>query len=147
MSLEGIRIVSEDETRDGNAAEPQLPVDVTIPQKVRVLKTEGKGVEIDWRDGHKIAWSFAWLRNACPFAMCQVERDRTGREQGADAGKPKTEVQKALAIYEAPIRSAEVTPVGKYALKVKWSDGHQTGFYSWNYLRRICQCAICEGST
>jgi DUF971 family protein len=145
MSHEGIRIVSEDEARHGNAAEPQLAVDATIPQKVRVFKTEGKGVEIDWKDGHKSAWSFAWLRNACPCATCHEERDRTARELGA--GKPKTEVQKALAIYEAPIRPAEVTPVGKYALKFKWSDGHQTGIYSWSYLRRVCQCAICKGRT
>ncbi len=38
----------------------------------------------------------------------------------------------------------EVTPVGKYALKFKWNDGHEAGLYSWDYLRRVCQCAVCK---
>jgi DUF971 family protein len=39
----------------------------------------------------------------------------------------------------------EVTLVGKYALKFKWSDGHESGIYSWEYLRRMCQCELCNG--
>jgi DUF971 family protein len=35
--------------------------------------------------------------------------------------------------------------VGNYALHFEWSDGHTTGIYSFDYLRRICPCATCAG--
>ncbi|MEO6801955.1 MAG: DUF971 domain-containing protein [Granulicella sp.] len=141
MSHEGIRITSASNAEHGENEEVKLPADASTPQKVRVNKTAGTGVEIDWKDGHKSTWSFGWLRNACPCATCAEERSQTGRALGA--GKPKTEMQQALAMYEAPIRPTEAIPAGKYAIKFKWSDGHQTGIYSWDYLRRVCQCPQC----
>jgi DUF971 family protein len=109
------------------------------PKKVRVKKTEGTGVEIDWKDGHQSVWNFAWLRNACPCATCHEDREKTGRPLGV----PKPKEQTLLKMYEPPVRPLEVTPVGKYALKFKWSDGHESGIYSWEYLRRVCQCEMC----
>ena len=35
-------------------------------------------------------------------------------------------------------RPVDVTPVGKYALRFKWNDGHEAGLYSWDYLRNVC---------
>jgi DUF971 family protein len=35
-------------------------------------------------------------------------------------------------------------PVGNYAIRINWSDGHNTGIYSWEHLRRICQCEECK---
>jgi DUF971 family protein len=140
MSHEGIRIVSEAEARRSDHFEEKLPMEAVTPQKVRVLKTEGTGVEITWRDGHESAWTFAWLRNACPCATCHDEREKSGRLPGV--GKPKQ--ISILPLYEAPVRPVEVTPVGKYALRFKWSDGHESGIYSWDYLRKVCQCAQCN---
>jgi DUF971 family protein len=139
MSHEGIRIVNADDARREAQGEKALHADAVTPKKVRVMKTEGTGVEIDWKDGHRSAWNFAWLRNACPCATCHEERDKNGRKPGV--AKPKA--QALLTMYEAPARPVEVTPVGKYALKFKWNDGHETGIYSWDYLRRVCQCAEC----
>jgi DUF971 family protein len=139
MSHEGIRIVSSEEVRREEMQQTQLPPDAVTPKKVRVMKTEGTGVEIDWKDGHHSKWNFAWLRNACPCATCHEDREKTGREPGV--AKPKE--QSLLVMYEAPVRPLEVTPVGKYALKFKWSDGHESGIYSWDYLRRVCRCDDC----
>jgi DUF971 family protein len=141
MSHEGIRIVSAEEARRGEAHEERLPGDAATPKKVRVMKSEGTGVEIDWKDGHASKWGFVWLRNACPCATCHDEREKSGREPGV--AKPKE--QTLLQMYEAPVKLLEVTPVGKYALKFKWSDGHESGIYSWEYLRRVCQCVMCKG--
>ncbi len=141
MSHEGIRFVSAEEAAQAAVQESsRLPTDAVTPLKVRVRKSEGTGVEIDWRDGHKSAWDFRWLRDACPCATCNAERDTTGREPG----EPKPKSQDPFALYQAPPRPDEVTPVGKYALSFKWNDGHQSGIYSWTYLRRVCQCAICN---
>jgi DUF971 family protein len=141
MSHEGIRFVSHEEAAQAAAQENnRLPPDAVTPLKVRVKKTEGSGVEIDWRDGHTSAWDFRWLRDACPCATCNTERETTGRA----TGEPKAKPQDPFALYQAPPRPDEVTPVGKYALKFKWNDGHEAGIYSWDYLRRVCQCAQCK---
>jgi len=143
MSHEGIRIVSAEQAQRESAEEERMPVDAITPKKVRVMKTEGTGVEIDWKDGHHSAWKFAWLRNACPCATCHEERDKTERPVGVAKPKPQT----LLVMYEAPVRPLEVIPVGKYALKFKWTDGHESGIYSWEYLRRVCQCHACARRT
>ena len=136
MSHEGIRIVRGEEA----AREPQpLAAGAVTPVKVRVKKTEGTGVEIDWKDGHHSSWNFPWLRNACPCATCHEAREKEDRIPGEPRPKPAT----LLALYEAPARPVEVTPVGNYALRFKWNDGHESGIYSWEYLRRVCRCDEC----
>jgi DUF971 family protein len=143
MSHEGIRIVSAEQAQRDAREDVKLPQTATTPAKVRVKKTEGTGVEIDWQDGHKSSWNFVWLRNACPCATCHEEREKTGRP----AGEPKPKAQTLLMMYEAPARPVEVSQVGKYARKFKWTDGHESGIYSWEYLRRVCQCDVCKAKT
>jgi len=141
MSHEGIRIVNAEEAqRDAAHENDRLPADAVTPLKVRVKKSEGTGMEIDWRDGHTSSWTFRWLRDGCPCATCNDEREKSGRAPG----DPKPKPQSLLMMYEEPPRPAEVTPVGKYALKFKWNDGHEAGIYSWEYLRRVCQCPTCK---
>ncbi len=135
MSHDGIRIVHGEAPPE----ETPVPLAARTPAKVRVKKTEGSGVEIDWSDGHQSQWSFAWLRNACPCATCHEEREKTGRAPGESKPRPAA----LFAMYEAPARPLEVTPVGKYALRFRWNDGHESGIYSWEFLRRVCQCAQC----
>ena len=142
MSHEGIRFQSREEKEHEDFRNRPLPRIATTPEKVRVLLTEGKGVEIDWADGHKSAWSFAWLRNACPCATCHEERESSGRRPGV----PRPETQMPLRMYKDPAQPVEVIPVGKYALKFRWNDGHETGIYSWEYLRRVCECEDCRAN-
>lgn len=139
MSHEGIRIASKDEqARDDQASEP-LPRIATTPEKVRVLMTEAKGLEIDWADGHKSAWGFAWLRDACPCANCVDERAQQGRK----TGQPKPRPVAVLPMYTPPPKPASAHAVGRYAIQFNWADGHSAGIYSWEYLRRLCQCQGC----
>src|ERR1700761_5000028 len=140
MSHEGIRIVSPGEAERENAPVAPLSRAAMTPEKVRVLLTDGKGLEIDWQDGHKSAWTFAWLRDACPCATCVDERKSEGRRIGQSKSKP-TEL---LPMYKAPAKPASAHGVGRYALQFNWQDGHSAGIYSWEYLRRNCQCAECR---
>ena len=142
MSHEGIRIVSQKQAHRESASDSPLPLPAVTPAKVRVMISEGAGVAIDWKDGHYSAWNFAWLRHACPCATCNEERLRVGREPGI----PKPRPGGPLVLYEAPPRPLEATPVGKYALRFKWNDGHESGIYSWDYLRRMCLCDRCLGT-
>jgi DUF971 family protein len=142
MSHEGISIISEEQARRLRASEAPLPPEAVTPAKVRVMKTEGTGVAIDWKDGHRSEWNFAWLRWACPCATCNEDRGNTGRKNGEAPPKKGG----PLVLYEAPPRPVEVTPVGKYALRFKWNDGHEAGIYSWEYLRNVCLCDACRSA-
>jgi DUF971 family protein len=133
MSHEGIRIVSAEQAEREAAPEQKLPLEAVTPKKVKVHKTEGTGVEIEWKDGHLSQWTFAWLREACPCATCHEARDADGRKPGV----PKAQPASLLPLYKPAVRPLEATAVGKYALRFKWNDGHESGIYSWEYLRRL----------
>ena len=139
MSHEGIRIVSVEEAQAASQEDVRLPPDAVTPLKVRVKKSEGTGVEIDWRDGHKSSWTFRWLRDACPCATCNEERGNQGRKPG----QPKRKPAAVLPMYTPPPKPASAHAVGRYALQFNWQDGHTAGIYSWEYLRRVCQCREC----
>ena len=140
MSHEGIRFASKEEQAEQEAQSQPLPRIAVTPDKVRVLLTEGKGLEIDWQDGHKSMWNFSWLRDACPCATCIDER----KAQGRKAGQPKPKPTALLPMYTAPAKPASAHGVGRYALQFNWADGHSGGIYSWDYLRRHCQCPECK---
>src|SRR5579871_1087680 len=100
MSHEGIRFLTpeEQERERQSAARPPLDRSALTPAKVRVLLTEGKGLEIDWADGHQSAWTFPWLREACPCATCVETRNAEGRQPG----QPKPKPAQLLPLYSAP---------------------------------------------
>ena len=137
MSHEGFRFVSAEEAARAEA-QPKLSGEAIRPAKVRVDKTGGTGVTIEWRDGHVSTWPFAWLRHACPCATCHEAREAEDRPPGVVRPKPAS----LLPLYEAPPRPAEVEAVGKYALRFTWADGHNAGLYSWDYLRNVCDPAF-----
>ena len=140
MSHEGIRFVSKDEEARASQENRPLSRDAVTPQKVRVLITEGKGLEIDWSDGHKSAWSFAWLREACPCATCIDQRTQESRKPGQPRPKPAA----LLPMFTPPPKPTGAHAVGRYALQFNWQDGHSAGIYSWDYLRRHCRCGECQ---
>jgi len=89
-----------------------------------------KGVlGIEWTDGHKGIYPVRFLRQRCPCAGC------TDEWTGELRIKPED--------IPLLIRLEDAEAVGRYALKFTWSDGHDTGIYSFQFLRRICQCDIC----
>jgi len=113
---------------------------VADPKSVKVNKTTGTGMDIEWKDGHRSSYTFVFLRDACPCALCQEERDKDGRQPG-DPLKP---VAGSLPMFKALARPTEVEPVGKYGIRFTWNDGHQHGIYSWQFLREHCPCPDCK---
>ena len=96
-------------------------------------------MDIEWVGGHHSHYGFQYLRDACPCATCDEEREKTGRTIGA---VPAT-APGALPMYREPARPAEVSPVGSYAISFVWNDGHNSGIYTWEFLREWCACAEC----
>src|SRR5262249_2763913 len=109
------------------------------PNAVNVHLTSGTGVEIEWKDGHLSAYTFPFLRDGCPCALCDEERSRTGRKPG----RPPQANPGELPIFKPAVKALAAEPVGKYAMKFDWSDGHNLGIYSWQWLRQICPCEEC----
>ncbi len=81
---------------------------------------------IVWEDGHESYYPGHLLRCACGCAHCVEEM--SGRKILEDAGVARD------------VRVVELHPVGNYAISIKWSDGHDTGIYSYANLRKLCPC-------
>jgi hypothetical protein len=64
-------------------------------------------------------------------------------QEGRKPGQPKPKPAALLPMYTAPPKPASAQAVGRYAIQFNWADGHSGGIYSWEYLRRVCQCREC----
>jgi DUF971 family protein len=95
------------------------------PQSVVIHLTTGKGMEIEWKDGHRSVYTFAYLRDACPCALCEDERTKAGRK----AGEPAKLATGALPMFKPLVKASAAEAVGKYALRF--------------YLREFCPCTEC----
>ena len=112
------------------------------PKSVKVNLTTGSGVDIEWSDAHLSHYSFIFLRDACPCALCVEEREKTKRKPG---DRPKTSPQ-ALPMFKEAAKPLTAEGVGKYAIKFNWNDGHALGIYSWKFLRELCPCEDCQAA-
>lgn len=94
-----------------------------FPNEITVDRAQKK-LFIQWPDGVKSDYSFAYLRNACPCAHCDTTKH---------GGEP---VERDEKQFEAiSVRDAE--QVGHYAIRFLWSDGHDSGIYSYEFLREL----------
>lgn len=82
-------------------------------------------VRITWADDRECRYRAADLRRACPCAQCVNEW--TGER-----------VLNATSISDE-LEIRDLSLVGRYALNFRWSDGHETGIYSFRYLRELCE--------
>lgn len=85
--------------------------------------------ELRWSDGETTRHSLAELRRLCPCATCRTEREKMS------ARGPALRVIKEAGPTPAEAQAESVTPVGRYALNFRWNDGHNTGIYSYDFLR------------
>jgi DUF971 family protein len=76
-----------------------------------------------WPDGHQAQLSLMELRLNCPCADCRTRRD-AGEAPWPRAGSPE------------PLRLLDARLVGAYGIGLEWNDGHNTGIFSWDGLRR-----------
>jgi DUF971 family protein len=109
------------------------------PKSVKINVTAGTGMEIEWKDGHRSSYTFKFLRDACPCALCEDERVKAGRKPGETPGLAPG----ALPMFKPAAKPVSADAVGKYALRFAWNDNHDLGIYSWAYLREVCPCAEC----
>jgi DUF971 family protein len=107
----------------------------TDPEHIAISKS--KGITIDWKDGHSSSYGLSYLRDNCPCATC------TGAHGTPPAAKSSSS---AFQLYKHTLKMVDVEPVGNYAIRIVWSDGHSTGIYSYEHFRKICPCEQCTGT-
>lgn len=111
-----------------------LQTNIVRPSGV-TLNRQTHALDISWIDGHISVYPLDALREACPCALC-----RGGHEfMGAQFDPNLIELK--------PVRASQardIQLVGNYAVQLFWQDGHSSGIYTWEYLRRICPCEICQ---
>ena len=90
------------------------PSEITLHQKSKTL-------EIVFNDGARFSLPFEFLRVYSPSA--EVRGHGPGQE--------------VLQVGKCDVMITDVTPVGSYAIKIEFDDGHDTGLYSWEYLYNL----------
>ena len=93
-----------------------IPTNVVVHQQSKVL-------ELSYEDGSSYRLPFELLRVLSPSAEVQ------GHGPG----------QETLQTGKREVLIASLEPVGHYALKPTFSDGHDSGLYSWDYLYFLCE--------
>lgn len=96
--------------------------------KPKTIDRSAGGIHILWQDGHESVFSGEYLRQCCPCAVC---KETPGHAAPKPIPKGKVEVKAAH-------------PMGWYALQFVFSDGHDTGIYTYELLREICCCEECK---
>jgi DUF971 family protein len=93
------------------------------PKNVQLI---GEELAVHWNDGEESYFPLERLRRACPCATCGGEPDVLG-----NIARPNvTYTDRSFELIGWQL-------IGGYALQPRWADGHNTGLYSFQYLRRL----------
>ena len=97
-------------------------LDETTPHPTEIkLHQASRKLEIAWSSGERYTLSYEFLRVHSPSA--EVRGHGPGQE--------------VLQVGKRDVAINEVEPVGHYAIRPTFSDGHSTGIYSWDYLYHL----------
>jgi DUF971 family protein len=97
-----------------------------VPLEPADIQQIGDELAIRWNDGTESYLGLEFLRQACPCAGCGGEPDVLG-----NISRPN------VTYSDNSFELKGFTLVGGYALQPQWADGHNTGIYSFQYLRRL----------
>jgi DUF971 family protein len=92
---------------------------------VEIGRANEHDIKICWNNGTQSVCIARLVRLACPCASCMDET--TGAQRLDPASVPED------------VRPLGIELVGRYAIQIRWSDGHSTGLYSFDLLRRLAQ--------
>ena len=87
-----------------------------------------KAMTVEWSDGRRSVYPIDYLRKMSPSADARQLREEIEHN-------PLTVLPASTG--SGPITAESAEFVGNYAIRIRFSDGHDTGIYSWRYLREI----------
>lgn len=95
---------------------------IDAPTNIRALQS-AQTLELTWSDGRTDHLPYVYLRAECPCATC---KDEWTGERILDP-----------ATIAKDIKLEGMEPVGNYAVRFAWSDGHGSGLYTWDTLHKL----------
>jgi DUF971 family protein len=101
---------------------------VVTPTNIDLKKDSG--LAIDWSDGTRSFYPIAYLRRMSPSAEMVELREKVTKNR-------LTVIPNSMVRDPAAVAATGAELVGNYAIRVRFSDGHSTGLYTWEYLRSI----------
>ena len=102
-----------------------------MPQPTHLALTEKHSLLIEWSDGQKREYTVRALRDGCPCATCREKRLQPPQ------AKPASLLPVLTAAEARPLRIQDMKPVGQYAYSIEFSDGHNTGIFTLEFLREL----------
>ena len=92
------------------------------------IERERTSLKIQWKDSHHSELSYRLLRQKCPCAHCDAMR----------SGKDPFRILPSDDFFEN-LHLVDIQRVGRYAVRLVWSDGHRTGIYTFEFLRALSE--------
>jgi DUF971 family protein len=122
----------------GNALVALLPLAVSDAPRHMDLKKD-RGLTIEWADGSTSYYSIAYLRRMSPSAEMKQLREEQAKNPLAvlPASVARAMSSSGGGAGGAGLVAVDAELVGNYAIRIRFSDGHDTGLFSWSYLREI----------
>ncbi len=99
---------------------------------VQIKQVSPTELLIGWDDQHESLFTTEYLRSHCPCATCLHDK-----EQDAHSGTFSLPLAN-----QTQLKGIKLS--GHNAIVITWGDGHNTGIYTWEYLRNICPCPKCK---
>jgi len=122
-------------SRSPSPAAGASPVPIEVRRLLPDQAPPHGGMALQWNDGKTVIIPNETLRRNCPCATCIEARGDTSH------AKPLTGARTLLKVIDAPLEDSlrldEIWPVGNYALGMRWGDGHETGIYTFAFLRDL----------
>lgn len=98
-------------------------------QPTRIERSR-KSLKIEWKDSYQSELPYRLLRQKCPCAHCDAVR----------LGKDPFHIVPSDGFFEN-LRLVDIQRVGRYAVRLAWSDGHRTGIYTFEFLRELSEAS------
>jgi DUF971 family protein len=95
--------------------------------RTKDIQQIGGELAIKWDDGGESFIPLEKLRRLCPCAGCMGETDILGNVY----------INPSQELSSSAFELKRIVSVGGYAIQPVWADGHATGIFSFDYLRRV----------
>lgn len=103
------------------------------PRKIDLKKD--RGLTVEWSDGSTSYYSIIYLRRMSPSADAREQRKQMSTNPLHVL--PSSAKRGTGGATSGALTALDAEMVGNYAIRIRFSDGHDTGIYSWTYLRQI----------
>jgi DUF971 family protein len=105
---------------------------------LRIERNGSAGIIIKWSDGTLHQISSATLREHCPSAVSRAKRGDSSHDAPLTASVKKSAILKVVEhTSQEELRLENIWAIGRYALGMRWGDGHDTGIYPFALLYEL----------